>query len=119
MASSLARFVLVLGLVGVAGSAAPGRAGAHWRTDDLPASGHHRHHDHQGANDTGAADQCPNCPPAECRRHSECDSGGDSAMVAAVNTASPPATLQHFAMADPDRPGLRSAPPTPPPQTLR
>ncbi|MGE0438899.1 MAG: hypothetical protein AB7L66_00165 [Gemmatimonadales bacterium] len=118
MRTLLTRISLLAALGGMALGAVPRAAVPHCQSGAGTPSHEAAHHQHAPAKDTGSAEQCPHCPPADCRRHVECAVAAD---LAVLSDAAPPAAAP--AAGAPEAPMVLGVsriaqPPTPPPQLL-
>ncbi|MCC7132679.1 MAG: hypothetical protein IT352_08540 [Gemmatimonadales bacterium] len=123
MSRWLSRLGSLIALVAIALAALPRDAEAHCR----PAAGAVGHDHHATApgpaptdgKNTDSGQQCPHCPPAECRRHLQCAPAADAGVPesAAVPPPTAPPSVRARTPLVPLTPSHQ--PPTPPPQALR
>lgn len=113
MRARFGRLAFAVAVVGAALGAFPKKALAHCRPEPAQSAPAHHHH---GQENTESVQECPHCPPAECRRHSECASATDSMIVARspIPSAAARAPLE-IALVRSVATG-HFPPPTPPPQ---
>lgn len=117
MIALVSRMALWVAFAATLLGAAPHVAGPHCRPGSdghQSAAAHHQHQQEQ--NDTAPTEQCPHCPPAECRRHTECAAAADLTIVASRTDGSVPVQAAPSRRAQDRVDADPLSPPTPPPQ---
>ncbi|MBM4187926.1 MAG: hypothetical protein FJ206_11530 [Gemmatimonadetes bacterium] len=109
------RLVLLAALAAMAVALPAWADGEHCKAPQTSESTHH--HADPGKDIDPAAD-CPHCPPADCGRHSHCAVSIDQGVTDSPGRPRAPAASASLARIRAWSATVRSAPPTPPPQTV-